>query len=409
MRSADRRHSHARRLLAVTLALSAAFGTGLVRPEGTAAFTHGFYATPNFGIPDNGYNGQITSMVSDTMDASSIPLDHVVTDVSLGIWMSHSWVGDLTIKLRSPDGTVLTVLERPQGDGAANPAGDNGADSEETDNSNLVATQSVTFTDDAFEPAERIGLGRGAADVACGGTCEFRAAPDDAGGPRSFREAFGGQVARGPWTLLLADSSGGDTGTFESWSLGITHVRPVESCTSPPFADVPIDNPFCQEIQWMRDEQISEGFGDGTYRPSATVSRQAMSAFLARLGDADLTPCTEAPFTDVPISHPFCSEIAWMKASNISTGFGDGTYKPANVVTRLAMSAFLYRVVGGSRISCTAAPFTDVAPGQLFCGEIRWMRDNGISTGFADGSYRPGDPVTRQAMSAFMYRASFRM
>ena len=32
------------------------------------------------------------------------------------------------------------------------------------------------------------------------------------------------------------------------------------------------------------------------------------------------------------------------------------------------------------------------------------MADNGISTGFPDNTYRPAVDVTRQAMSAFLYR-----
>jgi hypothetical protein len=35
----------------------------------------------------------------------------------------------------------------------------------------------------------------------------------------------------------------------------------------------------------MAAEQISEGYEDGTYRPSLPVSRQAMSAFMHRLAD----------------------------------------------------------------------------------------------------------------------------
>ncbi len=50
------------------------------------------------------------------------------------------------------------------------------------------------------------------------------------------------------------------------------------------------------------------------------------------------------------------------------------------------------------------AAFSDVAPGHPFYDEITWMESTGISTGYPDGTYRPGDPVTRQAMSAFMAR-----
>ncbi|MCC5951138.1 MAG: hypothetical protein JJU45_03485 [Acidimicrobiia bacterium] len=35
-------------------------------------------------------------------------------------------------------------------------------------------------------------------------------------------------------------------------------------------------------VEWMADNGISEGFDDGTCRPTVAVSRQAMSAFLYR-------------------------------------------------------------------------------------------------------------------------------
>jgi subtilisin-like proprotein convertase family protein len=409
MPGTHRRLARAPLLLAVALATSGALVTLAGNPQPAAAFTHGYNRSPDLEIPDDAYNGQITSMASDTVDASSIPRDHIVTDVELRIWMSHSWVGDLTIKLAGPDGTVLTLLERPRGDGAADPSGDNGASSAQTDNSDLLVTDPITFSDDAFLSAEQLGAGRSETQSACVVPCEFRPTPQNAGGPGSFREAFGGQVARGAWTLLLGDSSPADVGRVQDWSLVVRHVRPLEACAGRPFPDVAVEDQFCEEIQWMRDEAISTGFSDGSYRPAQAVSRQAMSAFLARLGDAALTPCTTAPFPDVAVDHPFCPEIAWMKARGISSGFSDGTYRPSAVVTRQAMSSFLWKLVGGSLRTCTAAPFSDVAQGHPFCEEIRWMRDNGISTGFSDGSYRPGAPVTRQAMSAFMYRASFRM
>jgi hypothetical protein len=167
---------------------------------------------------------------------------------------------------------------------------------------------------------------------------------------------------------------------------------------------VAIDHPFCAEIRWMKESGVSTGFNDGTYRPTIAVTRQAMSAFMARLAGATLTACTEAPFSDVGIDHPFCAEIRWMKESGVSTGFNDGTYRPTIAVTRQAMSAFMARLAGADLTPCTEAPFSDVAIDHPFCPEIAWMKDSGVSTGFNDGTYRPTIAVTRQAMSAFMYR-----
>ena len=61
-----------------------------------------------------------------------------------------------------------------------------------------------------------------------------------------------------------------------------------------------------------------------------------------QISPAPVTPS----FSDVPDTHPFYQEIEALAASGISTGFPDGTFRPSNTVTRQAMAAFLSRALG---------------------------------------------------------------
>jgi hypothetical protein len=71
------------------------------------------------------------------------------------------------------------------------------------------------------------------------------------------------------------------------------------------------------------------------------------------------------------------------------------------------MSAFLYRAAGEPAFDPPGtATFADVSPSHPFFAEVEWMADEGISTGYADGTYRPNTNVSRSAMSAFLHRAS---
>lgn len=70
------------------------------------------------------------------------------------------------------------------------------------------------------------------------------------------------------------------------------------------------------------------------------------------------------------------------------------------VVATIAASAFAGAAHAGS------ARFTDVGPGHAFAEPIGFMADTGIAGGYPDGTYRPGAPVTRQAMAAFIHRAN---
>ena len=174
------------------------------------------------------------------------------------------------------------------------------------------------------------------------------------------------------------------------------------------FADVLPHQVFYQEINWMRTSGISTGWADGTYRPYQTVLRGEIAAFFYRLaGSPAYIPPATSPFIDVPTHHHFYREIAWMRASGITTGWADGTYRPDQPVLREQMAAFFYRFKGTPAYAPPAAsPFIDVPDNQVFYKEISWMRAKGISTGWADGTYRPYQAVLRDQMAAFTYRAT---
>ncbi len=177
-----------------------------------------------------------------------------------------------------------------------------------------------------------------------------------------------------------------------------------------PFSDVAPEDPFVGELLWLADHGVVRGYADGSFRALATVNRDAMAAFLYRAThtEGQAAPCTQAPFTDVAVTHPFCSEIAWLKTTGVAQGWPDGTFQPSTPISREAMAAFLYRLAQGSDAAapaCGSAAFADVPASSAFCGEISWLATHGISTGWSDGTFRPGAPIERQAMGAFLFRA----
>jgi len=129
-------------------------------------------------------------------------------------------------------------------------------------------------------------------------------------------------------------------------------VSPVQVSTAPVFSDVGVENQFYTEIMWMAAEGISSGWsepdGTKTFRPLEPVARDAMAAFLYRAaGSPEFTAPTESPFTDVDTDSQFYKEIAWLASKGISTGWSDGTFRPLEPVARDAMAVFLYRAVNG--------------------------------------------------------------
>lgn len=174
---------------------------------------------------------------------------------------------------------------------------------------------------------------------------------------------------------------------------------------------------FYNEITWLANQGITRGWpgigGTSEFRPFAHITRDAMATFLYRYaGSPEVVLPEESPFVDVtPESTEFYDEIVWLAQEGISEGWGrDGSkeFRPFEPITRDAMAAFLYRYMGPSdHLAISLSPFSDVAESHPFYREITWMWERGISTGWASSTgqqFGPSAPVTRDAMAAFIYR-----
>jgi hypothetical protein len=172
------------------------------------------------------------------------------------------------------------------------------------------------------------------------------------------------------------------------------------------FWDVPPGHAFGAEVSWVATERIAEGYADGSFRPVDLVSRQAMAAFLQRWLVADGgVPTGTGTFSDVPGDHPFAPEIGWAAGSGVAQGYADGTFHPGAPVSRQAMAAFLHRLFALSGGTPTGAgSFSDVPADHPFAAEIGWLAASGVATGYPDGTFRPTEPVSRQATAAFLAR-----
>ena len=194
-----------------------------------------------------------------------------------------------------------------------------------------------------------------------------------------------------------------------AWSTPFTVVVAVTA-----FSDVAPSHPLRASIEWLALQGITTGYADGTFRPSATVNRDSMAAFLYRLaGRPAFTPPATSPFADVAPDHPFYTEITWLASRGITTGtrLADGTvvYQPSTPVARDAMAAFLYRFAGSPAFADPAtSPFSDVGTSHAFFTEIAWLYGQGVTTGqtLPNGTlgFSPTASVTREALAAFLHR-----
>ncbi|MDO5496155.1 MAG: DUF3152 domain-containing protein, partial [bacterium] len=192
-------------------------------------------------------------------------------------------------------------------------------------------------------------------------------------------------------------------------------TAPVEAAAPvvSPFVDVVAGREiFAREIVWLAEQGISTGWPDGTFRPYEPVLRDSMAAFLHRFSGSPAwgNSASLSMFWDVvPGSLIFYREITWLAATGITTGWPGGSFGPFGPVNRDQMAAFLYRLAGSPAYSPpTTSPFVDVPTTHPFYRQIAWMAETGISTGWPDRTFRPFEPIKRDATAVFLHRFSER-
>lgn len=181
----------------------------------------------------------------------------------------------------------------------------------------------------------------------------------------------------------------------------------------PSFVDVGSAHPFVEDITWMAARRITTGFPDGSYRPGESVQRMAMAAFLWRAHGEPASGLEEPFFADVAADHPFFEAIQWMAATGQSTGSpnpggGKPLFSPSRAVSRQAMAAFLFRAAQEPPSGLSSPFFADVGGDHPFFDAVQWMAGTGLSAGTPNPGaapwFKPSDPVSRQAMAAFLHR-----
>ena len=184
-----------------------------------------------------------------------------------------------------------------------------------------------------------------------------------------------------------------------------------------PFTDVNGLTPHVEDIVWLQEQGVTEGYPDGSFGGELPILRQDMAAFLYRMaGSPDYEPTDEerTAFDDVDENTPHAKEIWWCASQGIATGWQSyygSVFKGEELVLRQDMSAFLYRLATylGSNMTVQASynnAFTDVDFSTPHYDSIMWLASTGISEGYPDGSFGGGLPILRQDMAAFLHRLS---
>ncbi len=145
---------------------------------------------------------------------------------------------------------------------------------------------------------------------------------------------------------------------------------------------------------------------DGAFHPDEAVTRGQMAQIVCRLLDEEEAAGatgSAAAFTDLPVGSPLQADVEKLAALGVLGGYGDGTFRPDEPVTRGEAVAMLCRLAHKDEVAALA--FDDVGADHWAMGSVAAAMTSGWLSGYQDGDFYPDAPLKRAEAVVLLNRA----
>ena len=177
----------------------------------------------------------------------------------------------------------------------------------------------------------------------------------------------------------------------------------VEEQAASIFADVPADVYYAKAVEWAVKKGITNGKANGLFGSNDPCTRGQIVTFLWRAAGSPAPKGTAKVPADV-LPGSYCYDaVAWAIENGVTNGFADGTFGVNSTCTRGQSVTFLYRAMGTA--PTTVNGFADVAAGDFYAEAVAWAVENGVTNGTTDSTFSPNNGCTRAQIVTFLFRA----
>lgn len=169
------------------------------------------------------------------------------------------------------------------------------------------------------------------------------------------------------------------------------------------FSDVDADDWFAESAVYVRDNGVMNGTSDTTFNPNGTTSRGQIAAILYRAAGSPAVSGA-ADFPDVAAGAYYADAAGWAAANGIVTGYSDGTFGPGDPITRQQLAAILWRYAGSPAAESGTDYADESAIASYAVTAVDWARDTGVITGRDGNVFDPNGRATRAQAAVILHR-----
>ncbi|SFM19911.1 S-layer homology domain-containing protein [Salibacterium qingdaonense] len=188
-----------------------------------------------------------------------------------------------------------------------------------------------------------------------------------------------------------------------SATLAASLTLPATAGAQSSFSDIGEDFWAGDAISHLEEEGIISGYEDGSFGPNDEVTRGQAALMLSSALNLDTSDRPDPDFSDIEDGTELADAVAAVADEGIIEGYEE-EFQPNADLTRAQMAKVLaaaYDLSGDN-----SADFSDVSEDFWAYDHIDALAANGISSGYEDGSFKPGASTTRAQFATFLWNTT---
>ena len=178
-----------------------------------------------------------------------------------------------------------------------------------------------------------------------------------------------------------------------------------------PFTDLAANAWYTDAVAYVYRHDIMEGMSATTFQPNGTLTRaQAVQTFYNLEGQPDISDENLGyPYEDVDAQAWYGNAVYWARITGVATGYGDGTFQPTDSITRQEFAQMLYNYAKYKGYDLTAEGDLSQFPDSGSVADwaeaaMSWANGNKLINGHDDGTLEPGGTATRAQAASILTR-----
>jgi len=158
-----------------------------------------------------------------------------------------------------------------------------------------------------------------------------------------------------------------------------------------------------EAIGELMDQGVLSGNDDGSFAPSRQLNRAEVAKVIVLASGVELDTYGGPHFPDVATSAWFYDYIETMYNYGWIDGYPDGAFRPGNGINRVELAKMVINAFEIDLDTTGGPHFKDVAASDWFYTYAETAYNNGLMSGYSDGTFGPANPVTRAETARVVY------